>query len=138
MKRFKILTLVDITETKQNRKEVNKEFEYQQQQNFTMLIQAIGMRVNPLYQNSPKIVTEDVKAHSFGSSFKGKQTIWEWDFYIEFDGGFTDETGKETGLLENDLNLIPIINNLNETAKFDFPVFNTKDPVMANTYIIVV
>ena len=136
MKRFKILTLVDITETKQNRKEVNKEFEYQQQQNFTMLIQTIGMRVNPMYDISPKILNEDVKSHNFGSAFKGKQTIWSWEFYIEFDGGFTDDSGKETGLLESDLNLIPVITNLDETATFNFPVFNTKDPATANTYII--
>lgn len=138
MKRFKILTLVDITETKQNRKEVNKEFEYQQQQNFTMLIQAIGMRVNPQYNNSPVITEEDVKHHKFGSAFKGTHKVWSWDFYIEFDGGFTDENGDEAGLLRKDLDLIPVIANLNETATFEFPVFNINNPASANTYILVV
>ncbi len=138
MKRFKILTLVDITETRQNRKEVNKEFEYQPQQNFTMLLQAIGMRVNPQYNNSPVITEEDVKQHKFGSAFKGAHKIWSWDFYIEFDGGFTDETGDEAGLLRKDLDLIPVITNLNETATFEFPVFNINNPTLANTYIQVV
>ncbi len=138
MKQFRVLTLVDITETRQNRKEVNKELEYQQQQNFVTLLQAIGMRVNPLYDKSPKIVEEDVKAHKFGSAFKGKHTVWSWDFMIEYDGGFTDDTGDETGLLVSDLNLVPIITGLKESAKFAFSVFNTKSDADRNTYILLV
>ncbi len=138
MKQFRVLTLVDITETRQNRKEVNKELEYQQQQNFVTLLQAIGMRVNPLYDKSPKIFEEDVKAHKFGSAFKGKHTVWSWDFMIEYDGGFTDDTGDETGLLVSDLNLVPIITGLKESAKFAFSVFNTKSDADRNTYILLV
>lgn len=138
MKRFRVLTLVDITETRQNRKEANKDFEYQQQQNFVTLLQAIGMRVNPLYQNSPKMTTENLKAHNFGSAFTGSHTVWSWDFMIEYEDGFTDEHGDETGLLVSDLNLVPVITGLKETAKFTFNVFNTKSDTDRNTYILII
>jgi len=137
MKRYKILTLVDITETRQNRKEVDKELAYQQQQNFVTLLQSIGMRVNPLYNNSPAVSSVDMKAQTFGTAFKGIHKVWTWDFYIEFDGGFTDADGNETGHLYNDLNLVPIITGLAETATFSVPVFNTKSDTDRNTLILI-
>lgn len=135
MKRFRVLTLVDITETRQYRKEVNKESEYQQQQNFNTLLQTIGMRVNPIYETSPHKITVNVKDYSFGSLYSGEHTVWCWDFGIEYEGGFTDETGNPIGLLVNDINLVPIISKLSETADLKVPVFDTKTAVSQNTII---
>ena len=134
MQRFKVITLVDITETKQYRKELGKELELHQQQNFLALLQTIGLRANPMYDNSPSVKNYSLAQHNFGKKFKGEHKIWEFIFYIEFDGGLTNEQSK-MGFLEEDLHYIPIINNLTETVEFAIPSFDTKNLETKNTVI---
>ncbi len=133
MKEFIIRTLVDITETKQYRKEAGKEFEYQQQQNLAMLIQTISMRANPL--NTTRPVSEETSRYPFGFKHQGTQRVWTFKFYIEYEGAYTDPTGNETALLVKDLNFIPVISGLTETAKFSPSIFNTESDTDCNTII---
>lgn len=147
MKSFKILTLVDITETKQYRRELGKELLKDQQQNFQMLIQTIGLRANPIYNCSPSFNVIDVKntvyglqLHPhvypyFGKKYTGQHKVWSFDFNIEYDYGLTDEHGNDVGLLANDLHYVPIIPALTETIEFTLPVFNTKSFEYRNTLI---
>ncbi len=135
MQEFTIETLIDITETGRKRKEQGFELEYQQQQNFSMLLQTIGMRVNPQYNSAPKFKTVDVSNLNFGSVYKGKHTVWTFNFFIEFNGGFTDNSGNPCGLLEEDLNFVPVICSLLETAQFPLCVFDTKSNENRNTTI---
>ena len=126
MQRFKIETLLDITETKQYRKEPGKEFPWQQQQNFVMLLQTIGMRVNPQYNTAPQVDEVNLKDYHFGTSFKGIHNVWSWEFYIEYDGDFTDAVGNPIGLLLQDLHFVPMITELTETVKLRMSMFDSR------------
>lgn len=135
MQRFTIVTLIDITETKQFRHQGGDSLAKSQQQNFATLIQTIGLRVNPIYQAAPWRSTIDVKGLGFGSKIKGEQDIWTFEFGIEFEGGFTDSQGRPWGLLEQDLHLVPVITGLTETAKISLAIFDTKSDSDRNTII---
>ena len=135
MKEFTIQTLVDITETGQRRKEPGKEVDYFQHQNFTMLIQTIGMRVNPHYINSPKLKADDVKGYGFGSAYQGQHNIWTFKFSIEYADGYKDDQGNNAGLLIEDLNFIPMIIDLTETVELDRALLDTKSTQHKNTVI---
>lgn len=149
MKSFKLITLIDITETNQYRKEIGKELLRDQQQNFQMLLQTIGLRVNPLYDVPPipSIIDINPKPHglrsysqshtavNFGKSYSGKHKIWTFNFNIEYNDGLTDSNGDPVGLLVDDLHLVPFIPNLTETFKYQFSVFDTKSNDFKNTLI---
>lgn len=135
MQRFSILTLFDITETKQHRKEPGREVEWQQQQNFQMLLQVIGLRVNPLYRSSPVVNEVNLKDYQFGSEYKGKQRVWTFNFEIEYDGGFTDPMGREEGLLVELLHFVPMITGLTETVDIAIPMFDTQAGQYRNTLV---
>lgn len=135
MQSFKVITLVDITETKQYRREANKDLEREQQQNFQMLLQTIGMRVNPSYRYSPTVETVDLKDMFFGSAYKGSHRVWTWIFDVEYDGGLTDELGNEAGLLVNDLHFVPFTPDLTESVDIRVPVFDTQSTEYRNTII---
>jgi hypothetical protein len=135
MQEFTVHTLIDITESRKLRKEAGFEIEYQQQQNFIMMLQTIGMRANPHYTSSPKFKTVDVESLGFGSEYSGSHTVWTFNFYIEFDSGFTDSQGNRTGLLVEDLNFVPVICNLKETIKPKLCVFDTKSSQYQNTVV---
>jgi hypothetical protein len=136
MKRYTVVTLVDITETRQYRKEDNNNISHKQQQNFVTLLQSVGMRVNPLYETSPKQELIDIASYNFGTEFRGKHNVWLWTFAIEYADGFTDSKGNETGLLIDDLNFVPIITGLTETATFAKPMFDSKSSQHCNIIVI--
>jgi hypothetical protein len=135
MQRFKVYTLFDITETRQNRKEPGREFAWQQQQNFIMLLQTIGMRTNPLYDEAPTVKEDNLKNYQFGSAFKGTHKVWSWEFYIEYDGGFTDTAGNPTGLLVDDLHFVPMIVGLDETVDVKLAMLNSNSSEHRNILV---
>lgn len=61
--------------------------------------------------------------YEFGSMYEGLHNVWSVDFSIEFDNLFEDSKGNSVGLLLDDLNEVPIINGLEETARFILPCF---------------
>ena len=109
--RFKLHTLVDITETNTRRGE--DPIGYRQQQNYLTVMQTIGMRVNPTYIKAPSITNEVPSKLGLGSMFNTKQKVWTYEFDIDYEGAIDLST------LVNDFDLIPIITKLNETAKFE-------------------
>jgi hypothetical protein len=137
MEKITVVTLIDITETKQHRKEPGKELEIKQQQNFSTLLQTIGMRVNPVYDRSPRSEFSDGTVYKFGHSIIPDQKIWIFEFYFDYEGGFTDSRGSKIGLLLEDLHLIPIIDDLTESATLEIPVFDTKTDQYRNTIIFI-
>ena len=137
MQRFKIHTLFDITETRQNRKEPGREHHWQQQQNFVMLLQTIGMRVNPQYEDGPTVEEVNLENYHFGSDYKGVHRVWTWEFYIEYDGGFTDSFGDPTGLLVDNLHFVPMIVNLDETVNFRIDMFDSQSTDYRNILVYV-
>ena len=134
MQQFTIYTLVDITRTRQYRTESDKLTEKYQQQNFDMLIQTIGLRANPTFINDPDVIEDDSKYYELGGLFEGQNKIWVFTFFIEREGSFQEEDNP-AGLLITDLNYVPIITNLTETANIN-PFFETKNHLFCNTRIL--
>lgn len=124
--RFRLRTLVDITETGARRGDDPKSA--QQQQNFLTVLQTIGLRVNPSYNKSPLVITETPVKLGLGRAYKNKHTIWQFDFEIEYEAALSIE------MLNSDFNLIPVIDGLDETAKFANSVFVTQDVDYANIF----
>lgn len=123
MKRYKLQTLVDITET--NARRGDDPTEYKQQQNWMTLIQTLGLRCNPIVTHT-ECESVPVGKLGFGSSFKGKQQVWT----VYFDFEHEDENDLE--FLKNDFDLVPIAGNLQETAKLDSEIFQTSSAEYRN------
>ena len=124
--RFKLYTLVDITETGARRGEDPKS--YRQQQNFLTVMQTIGLRVNPTYISSPQVIKEVPSKLGLGSDYKSKQTIWNYTFEIDY------EDALDIATLDSDFDLVPIITDLDETTKFENAHFSTKNTALRNIY----
>lgn len=123
--RYKVYTLIDITNTEAR---FNKnDPEWHRQQNYMTLIQTIGLRTNPIVDNKPKMLEENIKDYDFGSAFKGKHKIWTLEFTTDF-------SYLDPNILIEDFDLVPIITGLAESAKIDSKSFRTKDSKENNLY----
>ena len=122
--KFKVLTLADITRTDARRGEDSTA--WRQQQNYNTFIGTLGLRVNPIVNTKPKSTTVAVGNLGFGKNYKGKHRLWEFNFETEYEGGLTIE------MLEQDFDLIPIVNGLEETATIDPSAFRTRDEELKN------
>jgi hypothetical protein len=117
--KFIIKTLIDITQTNARRGDGDA---YKQQQNFMSALQTIGIRANP---SNIKVTQQEQAVTEFGSMYKGKHTVWNMHFEIEYGATSVD-------LLKVDFDLVPIINDLSETVKLDTAIFFTKDSKATN------
>ena len=115
---FRIDTLIDITETKARRQD-NDKFAYKQQANFQTLLQTLGLRTQVFYDDSPSFDKLSTSKFDFSDKYIGKQNVWTFDFYIEY------EDGLSLDMLTEDFDLIPIITGLNETIDTDKALFRT-------------
>jgi len=118
--RFIIDTVVDVTETNARRGQADK-LSLDQQANYNTLLQTIGLRCNaePI---SLTATIKDVSKLGFGDAIKGKQRVWTFEFNNPYEGALTVD------MLNDDFDLIPIINNLNETANINNSIFCTQNP----------
>jgi len=117
--RFSLYTLVDITETRARRGEDPKLM--RQQQNFSTVLQTIGLRVNPTYVDPPKIINIPEKIE-FGKIYKNIKKCWKYTFDIEYEGAINLD------MLSDDFHLIPIIKDLDEEIELEITAFDTKNP----------
>jgi hypothetical protein len=122
--KFKLYTLIDITETGSRKGDDPRKI--QQQQNFLTILQTIGLRVNPAYDQAPVVLYGTADEFNLGTSFKNRQSIWVFDFDIEHEDAMSINT------LVNDFNLVPIIDHLDETAEFENAHFVTGDTRFCN------
>jgi hypothetical protein len=109
MPRYRIITLVDITRSNPNRSETDT-LKLSQQANFNSLLQAIGLRANIVWIKDPLM-----KDGRLPKPADGKAVYWEWHFDVERDDVFLKDNNT-TGLLEDDLNGVPIITGLNNSV----------------------
>jgi hypothetical protein len=126
--RFELKTLIDITETGARRGE--DPYQYNQQQNFLTLYQSISLRANPIVKRKPMIQTQNVSNLGFGKKYQGTHTVWSLIF--EFEG----EEQHSLDFLKNDVNLVPIITELDETVDLEVGAFITNDEQTANIFFI--
>ena len=109
---YRIHTTVDITNTRQYRKEEGKEQARLQQQNFDTLINTIGMRSNIEYDYPPKVIVD--YPEKYGMVGKKLCNIWIFDWSVQLDYSFT-ENGDDVAFLKQDFKLVPYIPELTET-----------------------
>jgi hypothetical protein len=116
--RFRLKTLIDITETGVRRQDSDK-FAYKQEANLQTILQTIGMRVNVDSYTSPQFEETTIGKLGFGDKYKGKQMIWTLEFNIAYEGAI------DINILNTDFDVIPVILGLNETAKIEQALFRT-------------
>jgi hypothetical protein len=119
MNRYRITTLVDITRSRPSRADTD-ELKHGQQSNFNAVMQVIGLRANVATDFDPK-----VDEGRLPEPFKGRARYWTYEFEPEREDSFLDGTDPVWHLI-NDLNGVPIIDGLNNTANFDIAAFKTK------------
>jgi hypothetical protein len=122
--KFELKTLVDITKTDARRGE--NIHQYNQQQNFLTLYQTISLRANPIVKRKPVIEKYNISNVGFGKKYKGVHSVWTWIFEFE------SESQHSIAMLKDDVNLVPIISQLDETAKLDVDAFITYDEQTIN------
>jgi len=121
--RFRLHTLIDVTETGARRNDNGDS--YRQQQNWMTLIQTLGLRANPFILKST-VETQGTKKLGFGTDHRGSQRVWTVEFDIE------REQGLDVESLKADFDLVPVITGLSETAKLKKDVFQTQNPEDTN------
>ena len=134
MEVIEIKTLVDITNTDVRRINQGTQQQLDQFRNWTTLLQCIGLRAIINYDRDPKVEEVDIKGMGFGSEYKGKHNVWTFQFRPDTEGAFANDASS-TGLLKEDLDMIPVILNLTETINTARAVFHTSDVKIANTVV---
>ena len=87
------------------------------------------MRANPEIRTSPSHEDKDIKGLGFGTKITGKHKLWTLE--VEFE---SFEQGIET--LKNDMDLVPVINNLDESIVLEIGAFLTNGSPYRNTVFI--
>lgn len=118
-------TLVDITATKVTRFRPEVEHERNQQRNWETAIQALGLRTQPLYIAEPVCKTLDISPweNVFGEMYAGEHKVWIFSWAVDREDIFLLENDELGGLCK-DFEQVPIINGLDETARFLLPIFH--------------
>ena len=119
--RFRIKTLVDITQT--NAPRGTDPLLVKQQQNFNSFYNVIGLRTNP---TDFDITCEETAVSGFGSFYKGKHKVWTVEFVVEA------EDSTSVDIMQSDFDLVPILNNLTETAKEQKMFITQSNPKKTN------
>ena len=117
MEKISAFTLVDITNTGvSNEMEMNRP-EYHQMQNLQMLLQVIGMRMQPLNYRVSILENQDMTSHEFGPMHEGTHKVWRLDFDVDFPSAWHDGNTK-FGEFANDVRNVSIVSDLDNTADF--------------------
>jgi hypothetical protein len=97
--------------------------ERNQQRNWETLLQCIGLRTQPQNIQEPITSTcEDISVAEFGDFYTGTQKIWTWSWTVDREGVYDLADVPLAGLLQ-DIEQVPIITGLEETARFMLPIF---------------
>lgn len=117
-------TLVDITRTGVTHNRADNEHQRNQQRNWETVLQCMGLRTQPLDIQGPKSIEMFIDEDTFGEMYQGKQKVWCWTFYADRNGTWATNN-DDLALLHQDFNEVPIIQGLDETARFILPIFYT-------------
>lgn len=114
-------SLVDITATGVTRGD-NNSLERNQQRNWETLLQCIGLRTQPHNIQYPVAITANLDDYEFGELYTGTHKIWQWVWSVESLDVY-DLPNKSLGGLHGDLEQVPIVTYLTDTARFMLPIF---------------
>ena len=123
--KFKIYTLVDVTNTKE-RNPVNSQ-DYKRNQNYQTMLNTIGLRSNPIVIDDPKLIDKP-KSVKFGTSYDVDKC-----FVVELEGEYANAFSEES--FKQDFNLVPVFGDL--TSEIITPsVFDTKSRSKKNIVFV--
>ena len=132
---IEIQTLIDITNTRVMRPNQGSQLELDQNRNFITLMQCIELRSLVDYDRGPIISKVDIKSLGFGSTYKGKHTVWTFRFTTDRSSAYMDDMGNNVGTLVVDLHQIPVIKNLKETLNIETAIFDLESSEYRNTVV---
>ena len=136
MEIIELKTLIDITKPANIiRSGQGTELEQNQYKNWITLQQCIGLRSIIDYDTLPTVETIDLKGLGFGTKYRGQQRVWTFVFRPDRSFAYDNGRGNILGLLEEDLNLVPVIKNLNETINISKATFNLTDNQFKNLIV---
>jgi hypothetical protein len=135
MEIIEIKTLIDVTSNLVSRVKQATQLELDQTRNFTTLRQCLELRALVDFDTTPIKQTIDIKGSGFGEQYKGTHNVWTFVFRTDRSGFYLDDNGNQIGYLVEDMHLVPIIKNLNETINIEKAVFDTKNTATKNTII---
>lgn len=118
METYQVITTVDITCSSDEYESTH--LEKHQLANFNSLVQAIGLRSNLEWNSVPEKHTG-----SLPYPIEGKANHWIWEFTTERDQVFLKDNDP-VGHLLDDINGVPIIENLTNTVDIYPAAFCTK------------
>jgi|TARA_B110000503_G_C6881108_1_gene302720 hypothetical protein len=124
--KFKLYTLVDVTETRASKG--MDHLEVKQQANFNTMYNTIGLRTNPIDFTVTSSL-ENLTNLKFGSNYKGKHLVWTVEFVVEA------EDSTSIDLMKQDFDIIPIIIDLTETVKLEKGLFITSSELTKSNII---
>jgi hypothetical protein len=107
--------------------------ERNQQRNYESLVQVISIRAQPFITEPIKAITLDTKDTVFGTQFLGPHKVWVLHFDVEHKDVFTKDNDP-VGLLAQDIDNVPVITNLTESAYFESAMFSSTDYNRRNVY----
>lgn len=126
---YKIHTLIDITQTGKNRGKQNDSLQVDQQSNWMTFQNCAMLRTNMEFSNVS--VSEDiVDQYMFGKLYVGKQKIWT----VTATPDRPDTVTKE--MLMEDFDMVPMINQLDESIDQHSDMFSTKNDETCNILFI--
>lgn len=121
-------TLVDITKTGVTHNKPEVEYQRNQQRNWETVLQCLGLRTQPMEIAGPICTDMYIDEGTFGEMYYGPQKVWCFTFSIE-QQGIWKEGDNPLSLLHKDFNEVPIIQGLDETARFMLPIFYTNGAI---------
>ncbi len=105
-----------------------------QNSNFNTVVQLLQLRGNITWETPPmKMEVPNLANHCFGDFYKGKQNIWNFQFFVEQSGVYGD-IGEPTSLLGQDFHQVPVVSFCKETVTFPNSTFDTLNLQTINTY----
>lgn len=134
MEYIQIKTLVDITKTDVKRPNQGTQLEFDQNKNFTTLLQCLEIKSIINFTGPPTVEKVDIKSLGFGDNYKGKHQVWTFKFSPDRQLVYQNDD-NEIGLLMNDLHQVPIIKNLSETINISTAIFDLENKNFKNTII---
>jgi hypothetical protein len=135
MEEIEIWTLVDVTHTGVNRANKGTHLAHDQHRNFVTLLQCLELRSIISYSSLPQVKFMNLDDLSFGTDYTGTHRVWYFRFLPDRVDVYFDSKHDATGLLNDDMNGVPIIKNLTETINMSKAIFNCRDPFSKNTII---
>jgi hypothetical protein len=134
METIQLKTLIDVTDSGVHRYIKERELEYNQNKNWTTLLQTIGLRALIEFDQTVICENTELRAMGFGEKHRGIHNVWTLVFRTDRDQSYANEKSP-VGLLLSDLHEVPIIEKLTETINMNRPVFDTQSRFWRNTVV---